>query len=190
VVVVGVGGVGVKGATVVVALWVVPLASVPSRSDRLARLCGGTVDTVNVGSRIPACPPFNIALRERGPTAIQDKCPRLGRGLDWFPNPGDLSKRKRDHIPNTFNLFSSDGRRGKEKIQLLLRYHGQYGHFNLYVIDITWCFHSNDRGGCESLNQLHVREPNFFKDNLRIVENFVGTEGFSLLILASLHNKR
>jgi hypothetical protein len=55
---------------------------------------------MNVGSRAPACPPFNIALRERGPTAIQDKRPRSGHGLDWFSNPGDLSKRKRDHIPN------------------------------------------------------------------------------------------
>jgi hypothetical protein len=72
---VGVGGVGVKGAMVVAALWAVPLALAPSRSDRLARVCGGTVDTVNVDSRAPTCPPFNIALRERGPTAIQGKRP-------------------------------------------------------------------------------------------------------------------
>jgi hypothetical protein len=45
------------------------------------------VGTVNLGSRAPACPPFNVALRERGPTAIQGKRPRSGRGLDWFPNP-------------------------------------------------------------------------------------------------------
>jgi hypothetical protein len=77
----------------VAALWAVPLASAPSRSDRIARVCGGTVDTVNVGSRAPACPPFNIALHERGATAIQGKRPRSGRGLNWFPNPGD-------HIPN------------------------------------------------------------------------------------------
>jgi hypothetical protein len=83
-VVVGVGGVGVEEAMVVAALWAVPLASVPSRSDRVARVCGGTV---NVGSRAPACPPFNIALRERGLTAIQGKRPRSGRGSDWFPNP-------------------------------------------------------------------------------------------------------
>jgi hypothetical protein len=69
-VVVGVGGVDVKSATVVAVLWAVSLASSPSRSNRLARVCGGTVDTVNVGSRAPSCPPFNIALRERGPTAI------------------------------------------------------------------------------------------------------------------------
>jgi hypothetical protein len=71
VVVVGVSGVGVKGTTVAAARWVVPLASAPSRSDRLARVCGGTVDTVNVGSRAPTCPPFNIALRERGATATR-----------------------------------------------------------------------------------------------------------------------
>jgi hypothetical protein len=105
-VVVGVSGVGVKGATVVAVLWAVPLASAPSRSDRLARVCGGTVDTVNLGSRALACSTFNIALCERGPTAIQGKHPRSWRGLDWFLNPGDLSKRKRDHIPNIlpFNL--------------------------------------------------------------------------------------
>jgi hypothetical protein len=50
VVVVGVGGVDVKSATVVAALWAIPLASAPSRSDRLARVSGGTVDTMNVGS--------------------------------------------------------------------------------------------------------------------------------------------
>jgi hypothetical protein len=51
--VVGVGGGDVKGTTVVAALWAVPLASTPSRSDRLARVCGGTMDTVNVDSRAP-----------------------------------------------------------------------------------------------------------------------------------------
>jgi hypothetical protein len=45
------------------------------------------VGTVNVGSRAPACPPFIVALRERGPTAIHDKRPRSGRGSDQFPNP-------------------------------------------------------------------------------------------------------
>jgi hypothetical protein len=45
-----------KGATVVAALWVVPLASAPSRSDRIARVYGGTVDTVNVDSRASTYP--------------------------------------------------------------------------------------------------------------------------------------
>jgi hypothetical protein len=40
VVVVGVSGVGVEDTTVVAAQWAVPLASAPSRSDRLARVCG------------------------------------------------------------------------------------------------------------------------------------------------------
>jgi hypothetical protein len=71
VVVVGVGGVGVKGTTVAAAWWAVPLASAPSRSDRLARVCGGTVDTMNVGSRAPACPPFNIVLCESRLTATR-----------------------------------------------------------------------------------------------------------------------
>jgi hypothetical protein len=55
-IVVGVSGIGVKGATVMAALWAVPLASAPLRSDQLARVCRGTVDTVNVGSHAPACP--------------------------------------------------------------------------------------------------------------------------------------
>jgi hypothetical protein len=67
------------------AWWAVPLASAPSRSDLVARVYGGTVGTVNVGSRAPACPPFIVALRERGHTAIQDKRPRSGRESDWFP---------------------------------------------------------------------------------------------------------
>jgi hypothetical protein len=71
VVVVGVGGVGVKGTTVAAAWWVVHLASAPSRSDRLARVCGGTMDTVNVGSRAPTWPPFNIVLCERRLTATR-----------------------------------------------------------------------------------------------------------------------
>jgi hypothetical protein len=43
---------------VVTALWVIPLASTPSRSDRVAKVCGGTVDMVNVGSCASTCPPF------------------------------------------------------------------------------------------------------------------------------------
>jgi hypothetical protein len=45
------------------------------------------VGTVNIGSRASACTPFNVALRERGPTAIQGKRPRSGRRSDWFSNP-------------------------------------------------------------------------------------------------------
>jgi hypothetical protein len=45
------------------------------------------VGTVNVGSRAPTCPPFIVALRERGSTAIHGKRPRSGCGSDQFPNP-------------------------------------------------------------------------------------------------------
>jgi hypothetical protein len=45
------------------------------------------VGTVNVGSRALACPPFIVALRERGPTAIHGRRPQSGSGLDRFPDP-------------------------------------------------------------------------------------------------------
>jgi hypothetical protein len=45
------------------------------------------VGTTNVGSRVPACPPFTVALRERGSTAIHGMRPRSGRGSDRFPDP-------------------------------------------------------------------------------------------------------
>jgi hypothetical protein len=71
VVVVGVGGVGVEDTTVAAARWAVPLASAHSRSDPFARFCRGIVDTVNIGFRAPACPPFNMTLCERGPTSTR-----------------------------------------------------------------------------------------------------------------------
>jgi hypothetical protein len=76
------------------AWWAVPLASAPSRSDLVARVCGGTVV-----HRALTCPPFIIALRERGPTVIQVKRPRSGRESDWFP-----IRRSGDHIPNILPL--------------------------------------------------------------------------------------
>jgi hypothetical protein len=45
------------------------------------------VGTANVGSRAPTCPPFIVALRERGLTAIHDRRPRLGRGSDQKIDP-------------------------------------------------------------------------------------------------------
>jgi hypothetical protein len=45
------------------------------------------VGTMNIGFRALACPPFIVALRERGPTAIHGRRPRSGRGLDRFPDP-------------------------------------------------------------------------------------------------------
>jgi hypothetical protein len=47
----------------------------------------GTVGTANIGSRAPACPPFIVALRERGLTIIHGRHPRSERGLDQFPDP-------------------------------------------------------------------------------------------------------
>jgi hypothetical protein len=44
------------------------------------------VGTVNIGSRAPTCPPFIVALRERGSTAIHGKRPRSGCGSDQFLN--------------------------------------------------------------------------------------------------------
>jgi hypothetical protein len=45
------------------------------------------VGTMNVGSCAPACPPFIVALRERGSTAIHGRRPRSGRKLDQFSDP-------------------------------------------------------------------------------------------------------
>jgi hypothetical protein len=72
---------------VVAALWAVPLASAPSRSDRIGRVCGGTVDMVNVDSRAPACTPFNIALRERSPLPYKASAPDQGADRIGFPIP-------------------------------------------------------------------------------------------------------
>jgi hypothetical protein len=41
----------------------------------------------NLGSHAPACLPFIVALRKRGPTAIHGRRPRSGHGLDRFPDP-------------------------------------------------------------------------------------------------------
>jgi hypothetical protein len=45
------------------------------------------MDTVNVSFLAPACPPFIVALRERGSTAIHGRRPRSGRGSDRFSDP-------------------------------------------------------------------------------------------------------
>jgi hypothetical protein len=67
VVVVGVGGVGVEDTTVAAMQWAIPLASAPSRSDRLARVCGGHCGYGKCWFPCPGVPPFNMALCERGP---------------------------------------------------------------------------------------------------------------------------
>jgi hypothetical protein len=85
-VVVGVGG--RRSA----AQWAVPLASVPSRSDRLARVCGGTVDTVNVGSRASVCP-LLILCCTRGGSLPQERQPPPIRARDGGPSIWG------DHLP-------------------------------------------------------------------------------------------
>jgi hypothetical protein len=83
VVVVGVGGVGVEDTTVTAAQLVVPLASAPSRLDQLARVCGGTVDTVNVGSRAPPLLIWRCA--RRGPLPQERHTPPI-RAHDGCPS--------------------------------------------------------------------------------------------------------
>jgi hypothetical protein len=54
------------------------------------------VGTVNVGSRAPACPPFIVALRERGPLPYKASTPDQSVNRIGFQSG--------DHIPNTFDL--------------------------------------------------------------------------------------
>jgi hypothetical protein len=82
VVVIGVSGVGVKSTAVAPARWAVPLASAPSRLDRLARICEGTVDTVNVSSRAPTCPLLILCCMRGGPLPYKGNVPDQGAGLD------------------------------------------------------------------------------------------------------------
>jgi hypothetical protein len=53
------------------------------------------VGTANVCSRAPAYPPFNVALRERGLTAIHGRRPDQEADRIGFP-----IRRSEDHIPN------------------------------------------------------------------------------------------
>jgi phage terminase large subunit-like protein len=84
VVVVGVGGVGVKGTTVAAAQWVVPLASASSRSDRLARVCGGTMDMVNVGFHAPTCPLLILCCARGDHYHKNNKRPRSRRVMKFL----------------------------------------------------------------------------------------------------------
>jgi hypothetical protein len=82
--------------------------------------------TANVGSRAPACPPFIVALRERGATAIHGKRPRSGRGSDRFPDPditfqtvvsfsrtreNQFEFRQKKDLHMFLNVFNSSGTR-------------------------------------------------------------------------------
>jgi hypothetical protein len=63
------------------------------------RVCGGAVDTVNVGFRTPAKPLFYMALRE-GDTATNGRRPQSGRVWDRDPATGsDPEIIPGDHIP-------------------------------------------------------------------------------------------
>jgi hypothetical protein len=66
----------------------------------LSRVCGESYSTAIVGLRAPVTPLYLCAAKRRGSITIHGKRPQLGRGLDWFSNFKDLSKRKGDHIPN------------------------------------------------------------------------------------------
>jgi hypothetical protein len=46
------------------------------------RVCGGAVDTTNVGSRAPTCLTFYMALCEGRPTTTNGRRPRSGRVSD------------------------------------------------------------------------------------------------------------
>jgi hypothetical protein len=79
VVVVGVGGVGVEGTMVAAARWMVSLASAPSRSNRLVRVCGGTVDMVNVGACAPTYPFLILRCARGGHCHKNDRRPQFKR---------------------------------------------------------------------------------------------------------------
>jgi hypothetical protein len=76
-----------KGATVVAALRAVPLASAPSRSDRITRVCGGHCGHNERWFPCPSVPPFNIALRKRGPLPYKASAPDQGADRIGFPIP-------------------------------------------------------------------------------------------------------
>jgi hypothetical protein len=106
-VVVGVGVGGVKSTTVVAALWAVPLTSAASRSDRLARVCGGTVDTMNIGSRALTCPLLILRCVRGDPPPYKLSAP--DQDADWigFPIPEIFSKEKKITFLTIFSFMKS-----------------------------------------------------------------------------------
>jgi hypothetical protein len=52
------------------ARWVLSLASTPTGSVRRCSVCGGTVDTKNISSRVPALPPYLYCAAREGPTVM------------------------------------------------------------------------------------------------------------------------
>jgi hypothetical protein len=86
----------VVGGRLSEAWWAVPLASTPSRSDLVARVCGGTVGTVNVGFHAPACPRLLLRCARGGPLPYKASAPDQGANLIGFQSG--------DHIPNILPL--------------------------------------------------------------------------------------
>jgi hypothetical protein len=74
------------------AWWAVPLASAPSRSDLVTRVCGGTVGTVNIGSRAPACPLLLLRCTRGG--TLPYKASALNQDVNR------IGFQSGDHIPN------------------------------------------------------------------------------------------
>jgi hypothetical protein len=119
VVVVGVSGIGVKSTAVAAARWAVPLASAPSRSDRLARVCGGTVDTVNVGFHAPACPLLILRYAREDHYHTRQAPPIKVRDWIGFSIPEIFPKGKEitfltfsplisiSHLNSTIHLFTN-----------------------------------------------------------------------------------
>jgi hypothetical protein len=73
------------------AWWVVPLASAPSRSDLVARVCRGTVV-----HRAPACPLLLLRCARGDPLSYKANAPDQGANRIGFQSG--------DHIPNILSL--------------------------------------------------------------------------------------
>jgi hypothetical protein len=70
-----------------------PLASAPIESGHLGSV-GSPVARQSLDCVLWRLPSIYVTLHEGGSTTIYGKRPRSGRGLNWFPNSEDLSKRK------------------------------------------------------------------------------------------------
>jgi hypothetical protein len=69
------------------AWWAVPLTSAPSRSDLVARVCGGTVGTVNVGSCAAACPLYYCYAAREGAHCHTRQAPPIRARIGLVSNP-------------------------------------------------------------------------------------------------------
>jgi hypothetical protein len=90
----------------------------------LSSVCGKSCSTTIVGLRAPATSPlFMWHYATGGPLPYMASAPQSGRGLDWFPNSGDLSKRKGDHIPN---------KKAKSKKKNTIMTHDTHARISMY----------------------------------------------------------